>query len=256
MDRDGFVFYRSFYNCLKNLSIENRDELSMAIFEYALNWIEPELEWMLLSMFDLIRPQIDANNKRYINWCKGGQYWAMGWRPPKDWDNSQKPQTNPNETPTEPQANPNETPKDKEKDKDKDKEKDKEKNKDKEKDKEKGKEYEKGEEKETYRLPANAGREGVGKKFDVLSLIHTDTETEEEGLQLDEAWKAYKEMRKKIKKPLTEYAEKLRANDLVKLWATTKERVAILNQSIASWWQDLYELKDKPKPKLKWNMYH
>lgn len=129
MDRDGFVFYRSFYNCLKNLSIEYRDKLSMAIFEYALDWIEPELDWMLLSMFDLIRPQIDANNKRYINWCKWWQYGSKWWRPPKTWDNSQKPQDNPNETPSEPQPNPNLTPKDKDKDKDKDKGKDKDKEK-------------------------------------------------------------------------------------------------------------------------------
>lgn len=112
MERESFVFYRSFYNCLKNLTVENRDALSMAIFDYALNWEEPELDWILQSMFDLIRPQLDANNRRYENWCKGGQYWAKGWRPPKTWDNSQKPQNNPKETPSEPQDNPKLTPND------------------------------------------------------------------------------------------------------------------------------------------------
>jgi hypothetical protein len=37
MERDSFVFYRSFYNCLKGLPLEDRDILSMAIYEYALD---------------------------------------------------------------------------------------------------------------------------------------------------------------------------------------------------------------------------
>ncbi|MBO7714784.1 MAG: hypothetical protein J6S85_14495 [Methanobrevibacter sp.] len=47
--------------------------------------------------------------------------------------------------------------------------------------------------------------------YDVESIIHKDCETQEQREAIDEAWNAYKEMRKKIKKPLTEYAEKLRA---------------------------------------------
>ena len=63
-------------------------------------------------MFLLIKPQLDANNRRYENWCKGAQHWVKGWRPPKTWDNSQKPLNNPKETPSKPLANPNLTPND------------------------------------------------------------------------------------------------------------------------------------------------
>lgn len=224
------------------------------ICQYGLYWNEIEIEWPAMWMFLLIKPQLDANNRKFVNWTKWGKYWHL-WGAPewnsnavKTWENiSKQPQNNPKTTPNQPQNNPKTTPNvnvnvnvnDNVND---------------------NVNVNVNEnEKETNRLPANAGRETVEKKnikSEVCSLIHIQWETEEERLELDEAWKAYKEMRKKIKKPLTEYAEKLRANDLVKLWATTKERIAILNQSTASWWQDLYELKDKPKPKLKWNMYH
>ena len=243
MERESFIFYRSFYEAIQDLDAEQTRELVVAMCERALNWNDVETKWIVRMAYNLIKPQLDANTKRYVDWCKWWQYWAKGWRPPKDWDNSQKPQWGKNENPSGvKQKTPNDNVNDNVNENENvnvDENSNSNEN-----------------ENNSYRLPANAGREGVGKKFDVLALIHTDTETEEEGLQLDEAWKAYKEMRKKLKKPLTEYAEKLRANDLVKLWATTKERIDILNQSIASWWQDLYELKDKPKPKLKWNMYH
>lgn len=76
MERESFIFYRSFYNCLKNLSVEDRDKLSMAIFGYALDGVEPEIDWILVPMFELIRPQIDANNKRFMD---GQKWWAPKW---------------------------------------------------------------------------------------------------------------------------------------------------------------------------------
>ena len=247
MERDSFVFYRSFYDAIQDLNAEQTRKLVVAMCERALNWNDIETEWVVKIAYNLIRPQLDANTKRYIDGCKWWQFWHLWWAPEgnsnaiKNWEKvSKQPHRGSKDNPSGViKTTPNDNDNDNDNENDNVNE-----------------NVNENENEKSYRLPANAGREGVGKKFDVLALIHTDTETEEEGLQLDEAWKAYKEMRKKIKKPLTEYAEKLRANDLVKLWATTKERVAILNQSIASWWQDLYELKDKPKPKLKWNMYH
>ena len=100
MERDSFVFYRSFFDCMMNLSLEDRDNLWITICEYALNWVEPSLDGYLLSMFNLIRPQIDANNKKYLDWCKG-------WRPRKSWGNSQKPLNNHSITKPYPNDNDN-----------------------------------------------------------------------------------------------------------------------------------------------------
>jgi phage replication O-like protein O len=64
------------------------------------------------------------------------------------------------------------------------------------------------------------------------------------------AWKAFIEMRKAIKKPMTQYAMKLRVNDLIRLQSKGNDPVAVLNQSTSSCWQDLYPLKEgKKEPK-------
>lgn len=64
-------------------------------------------------------------------------------------------------------------------------------------------------------------------------------------LEICQAWKAYIEMRKLIKKPMTDYAMQLRVNDLFKLMAKGEDPLAVLNQSISNSWQDLYQVKDK-----------
>lgn len=70
-------------------------------------------------------------------------------------------------------------------------------------------------------------------------------------LEICQAWKAYVEMRRTIKKPMTDYAMGLRVKDLFKLLAQGHDPVAVLNQSIAANWQDLYPIKEtesKPVP--------
>ena len=126
MERDGFIFYRSFYEASKFLSNEDKGRLFDMVCQYWLNWKEIDWDWPAMWMFLLIKPQLDANNRRYENWCKWWQYGTLWWRPPKTWDNSQKPLTNPKLTPSEPLTNPKLTPKDKDKDKDKENEKEKE----------------------------------------------------------------------------------------------------------------------------------
>ncbi|KAB0668954.1 replication protein [Oryzomonas sagensis] len=66
---------------------------------------------------------------------------------------------------------------------------------------------------------------------------------EREMFEICIAWKAYVEMRVKIKKPLTPYAMKLRVGDLIKLQVQGQDPIAVLNQSTAACWQDLYPLK-------------
>lgn len=69
-DRESFVFYRSFYEALQDLDAETRLKLYDAIADYSLNLEEPELTGIANTIFKLIKPQIEANNKRYLNGCK------------------------------------------------------------------------------------------------------------------------------------------------------------------------------------------
>ena len=71
--RDSFIFYRSFYEALAELSHQQQTKVVMALCEYALNGKEPDLKGSALAIFKLIRPQVDANNKKYENGKKGGR---------------------------------------------------------------------------------------------------------------------------------------------------------------------------------------
>lgn len=68
--RDGVLFYRSFYDALKNIPTEERLRVYDSIMEYGMYDREPELDGVALAIFLLAKPQIDANNKRYENGCK------------------------------------------------------------------------------------------------------------------------------------------------------------------------------------------
>ena len=111
--RDGFVFYRSFFESFEDLSKKDKLTLFDALCNYALNDIEPELSGTTAAIFKLLKPQVDANNRRYENGKKGG-----------------RPKGNQTETKTKPNDNQTITktePKEKDKDKDKGKVKDKDK---------------------------------------------------------------------------------------------------------------------------------
>lgn len=73
MVREGFVYYRSFYEATKFLPPEDYKKVNEAIIEYGLLGAEPTgLTTLSNAVFQLVKPQIDANNKRYANGCKGG----------------------------------------------------------------------------------------------------------------------------------------------------------------------------------------
>jgi len=71
--RDGFIFYRSFYEAIKELDFDEQLTLYEAIFEYQFNEYEPHLDGIKKSIWLLIKPQLDANNERYENGSKGGR---------------------------------------------------------------------------------------------------------------------------------------------------------------------------------------
>lgn len=63
--RDSVVFYRSFYDAIKNIPEADQLKVYTAIMEYAMNDVQPEIDGIALAIFLLVKPQIDANNKRY-----------------------------------------------------------------------------------------------------------------------------------------------------------------------------------------------
>ena len=67
--------------------------------------------------------------------------------------------------------------------------------------------------------------------------------------ELAETLAAFSEHRKKLKKPMTDYAKKLLLNKLQKLAKTEQEQIAILNQSIANGWQGVFPLSGERKQK-------
>lgn len=71
--RDSVVFYRSFWEAIKQLQEKERLESLTAILEYGLDEIEPKSAGVASAMFLMAKPQIDANNRRYQNGTKGGR---------------------------------------------------------------------------------------------------------------------------------------------------------------------------------------
>jgi hypothetical protein len=67
--RDSFIFYRSFYDASKCLKTEEKAQLFDAICSYALDEKVEQLDGMAYGMFQLVKPQLDANRKRFNNGC-------------------------------------------------------------------------------------------------------------------------------------------------------------------------------------------
>lgn len=68
--RDSSIFYRSFYEAINELPDINKLEVYTAIFEYSFNFNEIELTGISKTIFTLIRPQLEANKKRFENGTK------------------------------------------------------------------------------------------------------------------------------------------------------------------------------------------
>jgi len=85
MERNSFVFYSSFFEAIETLPDASYLRLSKAIAKYALYGEEPtNLQGYEKNIFVLIKPQIDANNKRYEDGKKGKEYGKKGGRPRKN----------------------------------------------------------------------------------------------------------------------------------------------------------------------------
>ena len=67
MERDSFIFYKSFYESIKEIPEEEQLKVYKAISEYALYQNEIELSGISKAIFTLIKPQIDANYQKFLN---------------------------------------------------------------------------------------------------------------------------------------------------------------------------------------------
>ncbi len=98
--RDSFIFYKSFYEAIKELPDKERLAVYDAISGYQFEELGGPTEGLQKAIFILIRPQLDANNRRYQNGQKGG-------RPPKENQPITKLKPSRNQTKTKPKANKN-----------------------------------------------------------------------------------------------------------------------------------------------------
>ena len=69
-ERNWFIFYRSFREAIQDLPKKNKLDLYEAITEYCFNQKEKNLTGFSKTIFWLIKPQLEANNRKWANWCK------------------------------------------------------------------------------------------------------------------------------------------------------------------------------------------
>lgn len=94
--RDTMIFYRSFYEAIKELPPENKIEVYDAIFSYSLDFSEPDLSGISKTIFTLIKPQLDANIKRFENGKKPKQKQKESETEAKQKQKESKTETNNN----------------------------------------------------------------------------------------------------------------------------------------------------------------
>ncbi len=73
MERDSFIFYRSFYEAINEADTETQVNLYDAICRKALYDEDTILDGTAKMLYTLIKPQLEANSKRYSDGQKGGR---------------------------------------------------------------------------------------------------------------------------------------------------------------------------------------
>ena len=95
--RESCVFYKSFLVSIRLLPKKYQLAFYDALFNYAFDGVEPEnLGGGAAALFNALKPQIDANNRKFENGKKGG-------RPKRNQDETKpKPNTNQDKTKVKP----------------------------------------------------------------------------------------------------------------------------------------------------------
>ena len=99
-NRESMVFYRSWWLAVEELPEDIRQEVISATIEYGFIGSVPDsMSNIARAMFALIKPQIDINNAKWENGCRGREFGALGGRPknPKE-----PPNITPKVTPKKP----------------------------------------------------------------------------------------------------------------------------------------------------------
>jgi hypothetical protein len=109
--RDTCIFYRSMYEAIRELPKDVQAEVYNAIFEFSLDFTEPQLSGLSKTIWTLIRPVLEKGNTNYMNGSKA----------------KSKRNLSEAEATSKRNGSESEAYKDKDKDKDKDVDKDKEK---------------------------------------------------------------------------------------------------------------------------------
>lgn len=219
MQRESFVFYRSFFEAVKRQPKKVQAAIYNAIADYALNGTEPEDNDAVMSIFVLVKPQIDANNTRYENGMKGAKHGAKGGRPENE---------NPKKTPKPENGNPKETPND---------------NVNvnvNENDNVNVNENDNGNEKEQAALPPDTRartREGQSPSGRYCP----------EDPKLNQTVEDFIAFRKGIKAPMSEKAVELMLKKLDGMTRDNDEKIAILEQSIVNGWKGVFPLRQEQK---------
>ena len=106
MQRDSMVFYRSFHEATRELPPEIYKEAMVALMDYALDGRINEVSAYANMFLQMAKPQVDANNQRYINGSKGGRKPEP--KSEKGEVQKTKPEPKRNRTETKPEPNVNE----------------------------------------------------------------------------------------------------------------------------------------------------
>ena len=69
---ESVIFYKSFFKAMKNLDSDELRECFDAVMNYGLFEKQSKLSEKIQSLFELMKPQIDANIQRRIASKKGG----------------------------------------------------------------------------------------------------------------------------------------------------------------------------------------
>ena len=96
--RDSMVFYKSFLASIRLLPKKYQLQFYNALFDYGFDGVVPEnLPGGAAALFNALKPQIDANNRKFENGKKGGR--------PKGNQGKTKPKPNDNQSITKPKPN-------------------------------------------------------------------------------------------------------------------------------------------------------